>query len=70
MKNAKTKLIKKNCDLIIYNQINKKNKIFDSDFNKITIISRNKISNTRRTSKENCAKKILNEVYQLQKIKQ
>ena len=63
--NAKSKLVKKNCDMIIYNQITKKNKIFNSDSNKITIISKNKILKNTKTSKVNCAKKILNAVYQL-----
>ena len=57
---AKKKLIDKNCDLIIYNQINNKNKIFDSDYNKISIISKNKIISYRKMSKVNCAKKIIN----------
>ena len=59
---AKKKLIDKNCDLIIYNQINNKNKIFDSDYNKISIISKNKIISYRKMSKVNCAKKIINSI--------
>ena len=59
---AKKKLLDKNCDLIIYNKINKNNKIFDSDYNKISIISKNKIIKYPKMSKVNCAKKIINSI--------
>ncbi len=56
---AKKKLINKKCDLIVYNQISKKNKIFDSDYNQISIISKNKIITYPKMTKVNCAKKII-----------
>ncbi len=60
---AKTKLKKKNCDIIVYNKINKKNNVFGSDNNKIAIITRYGIKNYKKMSKVNCAKEILEYVY-------
>ena len=56
---AKLKLKKKNCDLIVYNKINKENQIFGSDYNKISIISKNDIKNFKKMTKVNCAKEII-----------
>ena len=61
--NAKKKLISKNCDMIIYNKIDKLNQVFGSDYNKISIITKNKIKNLKKMTKVNCAKEILNNVY-------
>ena len=60
---AKQKLIKKNCNMIIYNQINKKNKVFGLDENKISILTKNKTINYSKTSKINCSKYILDSIY-------
>ena len=60
IKNAKNKLSNKNCDAIILNKINNKNKIFGSDMNKITFITRNRTINFKKDSKTNIAKKIIN----------
>lgn len=65
LKNAKKKLTEKNCDAIIVNKINKNNKVFGSDKNKVSIITKNKILNLKKTSKINVAKKIVKLVYQL-----
>jgi len=62
VKNAKVKLIEKNCDLIILNKIHKKNKVFDSEFNKVTIISSNKIERLNNMSKINLAKILVNRI--------
>ena len=61
--NAKQKLINKNCDMLIYNKITKKNVIFDSEYNKISIITKNKIKNFKKMTKVNCAKKIIDHIY-------
>ena len=60
---AKEKLKIKNCDLIIYNKISKDNQVFGSDYNKISIITRNKVINFKKMTKVNCAKEIINFVY-------
>ena len=60
---AKKKLINKNCDMIVYNKINSKNEVFGSDYNKISIVTKNKIKNFRRMTKVNCAKEIINYIY-------
>ncbi len=63
---ALKKLIEKNCDLIVYNQISKKNQVFGSDYNKISIITKNKIQNFKKMTKINCAKEIIKCVYNYQ----
>lgn len=41
IENAKEKLFNKNCDLIIYNTLSEPNSAFNSDYNTITILTRN-----------------------------
>ncbi len=60
---ARKKLIEKNCDIIVYNKITNKNNIFGSDYNKISIITKNKIKHFYRMTKINCAKKIIDYAY-------
>ena len=60
--NAKRKLIDKKCDMIVYNRINSKNKVFDSDYNKISIITKNQIKNYKKMTKVNCAKEIIKNI--------
>jgi len=62
---AKIKLIEKKCDLIVYNQINNNNKVFNSDYNKISIIAHNKIVSFPKMSKIKCAKKIINMIHNI-----
>lgn len=59
IKNAKDKLFQKKCDVIIVNKINKNNKVFGSDMNKVSFISKNQILHLKKTSKTNVAKKII-----------
>ncbi len=63
VKYAKKKLINKNCDMIVYNKVNNKNTVFDSDYNKISIITKDKIKNFKKMTKVNCAKEIINHIY-------
>ncbi len=60
---AKKKLIDKNCDIIIYNKINNKNKVFGIDYNKISIITKNQVKNFKKMTKVNCAKEIIKYIY-------
>ena len=60
IKNAKQKLFSKRCDAIIVNKINKYNKVFNKDENKISIITKNTVLNYKKMSKTNIAKIILN----------
>ncbi len=60
---AKKKLIDKNCDMIVYNKINNKNKVFDTEYNQISIITKEEIKKFRRMTKINCAKKIIKHIY-------
>tara|TARA_Y100001970_G_scaffold290575_1_gene424790 strand:+ start:1871 stop:3046 length:1176 start_codon:yes stop_codon:yes gene_type:complete len=61
--NAKKKLYEKNCNMIIYNQISDKNKVFGLNHNKISIITRDRIKNYAKTSKVKCAKYIVESIY-------
>ena len=63
---AKKKLINKKCDMIIYNKVSRNNKVFGSDYNKISIITNNKIKNFKKMTKVNCAKEIIKYVYNYQ----
>ena len=65
---AKKKLKNKNCDIIIYNKIDKENQVFGSEYNKISIITENKVTNFKRMTKINCAKEIINFIYKYQLI--
>lgn len=65
IKNAKIKLIKKNCDAIIVNKIDKKNKVFNSEMNKISIVTKEQIFNFKKTTKVEVAKKITSFIHKL-----
>ncbi len=57
--NAKKKLINKNCNMIVYNKITNINKVFESDYNKISIVTRNEVKKFKKMTKINCAKEII-----------
>ena len=63
--NAKIKLIKKNCDAIVVNKIDNKNKIFGLEVNKISIITKNKVLNFKKTTKINVAKEITKFIHKI-----
>ena len=59
-KNAFTKMKEKNCDLIIANDVSEADKGFNSDFNKVNIISNNgKIIQIKKNKKSYIAHKIV-----------
>ena len=62
---ANKKLVDKKCDMIVYNKISKKNKVFGSDYNKISIVTKNKIINCKKMTKVNCAKELIKHIYNL-----
>ena len=49
--------------MVIYNKINKENKIFGSEYNKISIVTKFQIKNFKKMTKSNCAKEIINYIY-------
>ena len=63
--NAKKKLTIKNCDMVVYNKIDMKNKVFGSDYNKISIVTKNNIKNYTRMTKTNCAKEIIKYIHKI-----
>ena len=65
IRNARKKLLSKNCDAIILNKINKKNTVFGSDFNQISFITKKNNLNFKKMSKTNVAKKIIKEIQKL-----
>ena len=56
--NAKKKLLQKKCDAIVVNKIDQNNKVFNSNMNKISFITKSKTLNFSKMSKANVAKKI------------
>ncbi len=62
---AKRKLRKKNCDMIVYNKIDSQNKIFGSDYNRISIITKNYTKNFNKMTKINCSKIIIDCIHKL-----
>ena len=60
---AKKKLKEKNCDMIVYNKISRKNKVFGLDENKISVLTKNKIINYAKSSKFKCATLIIDSIY-------
>ena len=58
LKNAKSKLIEKGCDIIIANKINKKSPVFGSLENKVSIISNKKTQNWPKMSKAEIGEKL------------
>ncbi len=59
IKNAKNKLNRKKLDMIIANPIDDKNNPFGSNYNKVTIITKDKIIDLKRMKKEAIVKKII-----------
>ena len=57
--NARKKLFEKKCDAIIVNKINKYNDVFNSDFNKVTFITKKKKVDFKKMSKIKVAKHIV-----------
>ena len=75
--NLITKALKKikikGCDWLIANELNKKNQVFGSDYNKITIIQKNKISQLKKMTKIDVAKNIVNQIiknFEYKKLKE
>ncbi|MDA9629146.1 bifunctional phosphopantothenoylcysteine decarboxylase/phosphopantothenate--cysteine ligase CoaBC [Pelagibacteraceae bacterium] len=60
---ARKKLEEKNCNMIIYNKISKKNKVFGLDENKISILTKNNIVHYSKFSKLKCANLIIDSIY-------
>ena len=69
IKNARKKLLKKNCDAVVVNKIDKNNQVFGSDLNKVSFITKKTLLNFKKTSKINVAKKIIQLIDELQSIK-
>ena len=57
--NARKKLFEKKCDAIIVNKINKYNDVFNSDFNKVTFLTKKKKIDFKKMSKIKVAKHIV-----------
>ena len=60
--NSLKKIKLKQCDWIIANKLDKDNQVFGSDFNKITLVKKEKIRNFKKMSKVNVSKKIVEEI--------
>ena len=60
---AKKKLKEKNCDMIVYNKISRKNKVFGLDENKISVLTKYKTTNYAKSSKLKCATLVIDSIY-------
>ncbi len=60
--NAKNKLLSKNADMIVLNNINSDNQVFNNDFNKISIITSKYEKDFPKMSKKACAIAIFDEI--------
>ena len=65
IENAKKKLLEKNCDAIVVNKIDKNNPVFNSDLNRVSFITKDKIFNFKKQLKISLAKKLIDLVYEL-----
>ena len=59
LSNARKKLLEKKCDAIIVNKIDKYNDVFNSDYNKVTFITKKKKIDFKKMSKIKVAKHIV-----------
>ena len=65
LENAKIKIQKKSCDLLVANDISRKDIGFSSDLNEVYILDKNlKIGHIERDTKINIAKKILEKIFE------
>ena len=55
--------------MLVYNKISNDNKVFGLNENKISVITNDKIKNYPKTSKVNCAKHIVDSIYNQLRIK-
>ena len=63
LENARKKLKEKNINMIVANKVNHKLKLgFESDYNKISIITKNRINTYRNMTKVNCANEIIKNI--------
>ena len=63
IKNGERKLFEKRCNMIVYNKISNNNKVFGLEENKVSIITKDGIINYAKTTKINCAKYIVDSIY-------
>ena len=53
---------------MVYNKIDSKNKVFGSDYNRISIITKNQIKKFKKMTKVNCAKQIIKQIIILYRL--
>ena len=67
IENAKKKILKKNCDWLVVNDISRMDTGFSSDYNEVYILDKNlNIKKFDKNTKENIAQKILEHIWQEQ----
>jgi phosphopantothenoylcysteine decarboxylase/phosphopantothenate--cysteine ligase len=65
LENARQKLVSKNLDAIVVNDVSREGVGFDSDRNAVTIISRDEIVEVPETTKCEVAQRVLDQVIRL-----
>jgi phosphopantothenoylcysteine decarboxylase / phosphopantothenate---cysteine ligase len=65
LENARRKLVSKNLDAVVVNDVSREGVGFDSDRNAVTIISRDEIVDVPETTKQEVAQRVLDQVVRL-----
>jgi phosphopantothenoylcysteine decarboxylase / phosphopantothenate---cysteine ligase len=65
LENARQKLVSKNLDAIVVNDVSREGVGFDSDRNAVTIISRDEVVEVPETTKWEVAQRVLDQVVRL-----
>ena len=67
LENARQKLVAKNLDAIVVNDVSREGVGFDSDRNAVTIITRDEVIEVRETTKWEVAQRVLDQIVKLRK---
>jgi phosphopantothenoylcysteine decarboxylase / phosphopantothenate---cysteine ligase len=70
LENARQKLVAKNLDAIVVNDVSREGVGFDSDRNAVTIISRDDVVEVPETTKWEVAQRVLDQIVKLRKLRQ
>ena len=65
LENARQKLVSKNLDAIVVNDVSREGVGFDSDRNAVTIITRDEVVEVPETTKQEVAQRVLDQVARL-----
>ncbi len=70
LENARQKLVSKNLDAIVVNDVSREGVGFDSDRNAVTIITRDEVIEVAETTKWEVAQRVLDQIVSLRRHRQ